>query len=619
MKRRNLIIALILIGIVVVGAAVGIEMSLTNSGAPNSSASSVWQHTLYVESSDTPTTLDPAWSSRGPPDNRLTKEIYDTLLQYPLPGSTDYRPDLATSWNVSSDGLTVTFNLRQGVRFDSGDYFNADCVVYNFNRIAYGPDGSILTDFAKNWTAVGTYTLEVTLMSPSIEWIDTFPVHPFCGIVDPNFCEEHGGMNVSKTGAPLDYLTTHADGTGPYMCGDWGGEWVKGSYITYVANPYYWGGSITNITKIVKTFVYEPETAMMLLAKGSEDVGYVSQDLLPDVQTGISSGALPLYIPGVGVAQRSLVGRFDMNTQRQPFDNLDFRLALQFAFDHQAYISNVTYGFGIDYWVFSGLGTAYYLVDGPKFEYNLTLAKQYLAEFYATANSTEIAAANKGFTIYTTTDTIDADTGIFAKNCFTQLGLNVNVVSEVDSTSHGRGSSGNYDMIVSFWGLMGADPYLDIEWTETTAYYPQVIGWMGNCEYFGNATTDALINQTGTETNFAERNATFAAIDVAEHDFAGQIYLCQYSGAMDEENVYQTYVHFNANSNLSSILLPYYEEYYLDMYKVPSKTATSSIPSASLVYALSLAFSPLLIGIFVINPTQTLPNSVETVRSRKDK
>ena len=67
--------------------------------------------------------------------------LYDCLVLYDL-GATTIRPGLAEKWDISEDGLTYTFHLRQGVSFHDGTAFNADAVVHWYNSIKEGAPGS---------------------------------------------------------------------------------------------------------------------------------------------------------------------------------------------------------------------------------------------------------------------------------------------------------------------------------------------------------------------------------------------------------------------------------------------------------------------------------------------
>ena len=76
--------------------------------------------------------LDPAIVTDGE-SAKVTINIYETLVNFGEQDTTIH-PGLAESWEVSEDGLTYTFKLRQGVKFHDGTDFNAEAVVKNFER-----------------------------------------------------------------------------------------------------------------------------------------------------------------------------------------------------------------------------------------------------------------------------------------------------------------------------------------------------------------------------------------------------------------------------------------------------------------------------------------------------
>jgi len=76
--------------------------------------------------------LDPADVTDGE-SVTVIDNIFEGLVRY-KPGTTEVEPWLATSWDVSSDGLEWTFHLRQGVKFQDGTPFNADAVVFSYER-----------------------------------------------------------------------------------------------------------------------------------------------------------------------------------------------------------------------------------------------------------------------------------------------------------------------------------------------------------------------------------------------------------------------------------------------------------------------------------------------------
>ena len=88
---------------------------------------------VFVEGRATDSlTLDPHDSTDGP-SNGVSQQIFDNFVTF-KDDSTEIVPALATSWETSEDGLVWTFHLREGVRFHDGTPFNAEAVVFNFER-----------------------------------------------------------------------------------------------------------------------------------------------------------------------------------------------------------------------------------------------------------------------------------------------------------------------------------------------------------------------------------------------------------------------------------------------------------------------------------------------------
>lgn len=99
-------------------------------------------------------------------------QVYNNLVRFNLvDGLRSIVPDLATSWEVTEDGLTYTFTLREGVKFHDGADFSADDVVATFNRIMSPPEGVVIpmrNDLAmvSAVEAIDPLTVKMTLSSP---------------------------------------------------------------------------------------------------------------------------------------------------------------------------------------------------------------------------------------------------------------------------------------------------------------------------------------------------------------------------------------------------------------------------------------------------------------------
>jgi len=127
MKRRFFLLTLLLL-----------VVSLTFIGcskkeeAPAAATDSKMGGTLVFARSGDSVGLDPARETDGESFYGATA-VFDTLVEF-VPGKTAIRPALAESWDIADDNLSVTFKLRKGVKFHDGTDFNADAVVFSFER-----------------------------------------------------------------------------------------------------------------------------------------------------------------------------------------------------------------------------------------------------------------------------------------------------------------------------------------------------------------------------------------------------------------------------------------------------------------------------------------------------
>ena len=102
-------------------------------------AGSVQAKTLVYCSEGSPEGFDPAPWTAGTTFDAASRTIYNRLIEFKK-GSTETEPGLAESWETSEDGTEITFKLRQGVKFQTTDFFtptrdmNADDVVFSFQR-----------------------------------------------------------------------------------------------------------------------------------------------------------------------------------------------------------------------------------------------------------------------------------------------------------------------------------------------------------------------------------------------------------------------------------------------------------------------------------------------------
>jgi peptide/nickel transport system substrate-binding protein len=195
------------------------------------------------------------------PSHDIAGLVYNGLVKYDK--NMNIIGDLAESWDVSANGLIITFHLRKGVKWHDGQSFTAADVLYTY-QVTVDPKTptAYAGDFLKVKKAeiIDDYTFRVTYGKPFapalISWGSSIlPRHLLAG------------LDITKSS-----LTRHPIGTGPYKFK----EWVAGQKIVLVSNTDYFEGRPYidgNITRII------PDTATMFLELRAQGISYM--DLTP--------------------------------------------------------------------------------------------------------------------------------------------------------------------------------------------------------------------------------------------------------------------------------------------------------------------------------------------------
>jgi len=291
-------------------------------------------------------------------DNLVLSNIYDCLLFLEPDGSLS--PALAESYDVSEDGITYTFHLRQGVKFHNGEEMTAEDVKMTFDTGAAGPIGSALFVNYDSCEIIDDYTVEIKLTSPYA----AFPygvASRIGGIICKSYYDEVGEDGYYS--APV--------GTGPYKFV----EYVKGDHTTLTANDDYWRGAPAVKNVVIQT-VADTNTQILGLQNGDYDV---VRDPAIDVCLRLNDD------PNVSWAKENSVGRVTMymnSWDAGPGQDINFRKAIQAAVNkddvNEAMYSGEADILDID--VCASYGGCPDPGTYQVAEYDLEAAKQYLAD-----------------------------------------------------------------------------------------------------------------------------------------------------------------------------------------------------------------------------------------------
>jgi len=268
-----------------------------------------------------PTNLDPTTGGAAAAIRTVTDlNIYNSLTRIDKDGAV--QPDLATGWDISADGLTYTFHLKSGVKFNDGTPFTADDVKWTLDRDRGADSKSAQKQLFANIASVDVVdpaTVKVTLSAPQgdflydMGWGDAVIVSP-------------------KT---ADTNVTNPVGTGPYKLG----EWIKADHLTLVPNPNY-TGTKPALDKVTFKFISDPTAASSAVQAGDVDVfsGFPAPELLEQLK-----GNADLVVT-VGTTQGETI--LAMNNAHPPLDNVKVREAIAHALDRKAIIDGAMFGYG---------------------------------------------------------------------------------------------------------------------------------------------------------------------------------------------------------------------------------------------------------------------------------
>ena len=269
--------------------------------------------------------------------------VFNRLVGF-RPGTTQPEPELAESWEISADGLSYTFHLRKGVKFQRTDYFhpsrdfNADDVLWSFQRqldrkhpwhasskVGYPYFESMgFKALLKAVEKRDEHTVVFTLTRPEAPFLVDLAM-AFTSIYSAEYADQL--LKVGRT----DQLNSKPVGTGPFILT----RYTKDAQVRFKANPDYFLGkppsdglvfAITTDSNVRLQKLRANECQVALYPR-PEDVAALKAD--PTLKVDEMAAMLTAYIA--------------MNTSKPHLNDVRVRQAINLAFDKAAYI-NALYG-----------------------------------------------------------------------------------------------------------------------------------------------------------------------------------------------------------------------------------------------------------------------------------
>ena len=285
-------------------------------------------------------------------------------LDYLFREDTQYKlqPRLVQSWDVAPDGKSITFHLRQGVKFQDGTTFDATAVKYNLSN--YAPSGVVpaILQNVTSYDIIDTYTLKLNLKSFDV------------GLM-LDLSQTAAGLMASPTAlqiksTPDNMAKDHIVGTGQFKFV----SYQRAVNVKYIRWDGYYQSGKPYLDAVEFDQIADPVVSLVSLKKGETQVLFkISPQDAKDLEKSgfdiILSGTMPTYYitPDGGNAD-------------SPWSNKLVRQAAEYAIDKKTLAAGVGEGYFEPLTQFARTAEGTYVKDLAPRDYNVTKAKQLLTD-----------------------------------------------------------------------------------------------------------------------------------------------------------------------------------------------------------------------------------------------
>jgi peptide/nickel transport system substrate-binding protein len=358
---------------------------------------------IYARNIDAKT-LDPHFSAQWS-ERFMLYNIYNTLVSW----DTDFNiiPELAQSWEILEDGSGIVFNLVPNAVFHDGTACDATAVKWNLDRIL-NPDNNSnqrgqLEQAVASVEATDPTTLFIALKKPWRPLLAALGERPGF-VVSPTAVENSG-----------DQFALNPVGSGPFKFV----EWVPDSHIIVERFEDYWDEGKPYLDRIEMRHVPDTQVAVTMVRTGEAQL---TDEVDPPMVEALAD-ATDLHVVNY---ESWRWNSMQMDVDKPPFDNTDFRQALAYGTDRETVLQLVFGG--------TGRVMTHPIAGGWAYDPQLDSLMQ-----YDPAKAQELLASSgvAGQTLTMTTDNtrINTDLVQLLQAQYQELGVNVQIET-VDSADY---------------------------------------------------------------------------------------------------------------------------------------------------------------------------------------
>ena len=294
--------------------------------------------TIHGNNAGSAPDLDPgSWQSG---ERGLYRVVYEPLMFMDPDGKNYLSPILATSWEMSKDGLSWTFHLRKGVKFQNGEDFDAEVMAKSMKR-ARGLQSAFFHENTAGYEFPDKYTMLLKLKKPDLGLLSRLVYGSRIGYPAPSkYIDEAGEPAIGKSATVASGLIRRSPiGTGPYKLVKYDPQTPEIVLEAWEDWGGYWGYRPT-IKTIREIGIPEETVRLAALATGEIDIAKVSP-----------GPTLKELKAGKVVTSTSVTVRwwefFQQGIADSPYNNIKVRQAMNYAVDKEAMIDKLLSGAAI--------------------------------------------------------------------------------------------------------------------------------------------------------------------------------------------------------------------------------------------------------------------------------
>lgn len=411
--------------------------------------------------------------------------LYETLVNITADG---YEGCLAESWDISDDGKTYTFHIRDGVKFSDGEVCDANAIKANFDAIIENKDRHTWLEMMNLLVGVSApddKTFVIELSEPY------YPLLTELGVTRPFAMISPKAM---KDGSTKDGVNAYI-GTGPYVLTDF----VTDEYAVFEANENYWGEQ-PKIKKITVKVIPDNQTRILALEKGEIDMIFGKNMIDADAinqYTGNDKFTVSLSDP---TSTRQIV----LNTTRDVLADKEVRQALQHATNKQAISDGIFYGLEQPADTLFAKTVPYCDIDLEPYAYDVELAQSMLDEAGWVVGADKIREKDGQKLnidlLYNSDSVTEKAIAEYLQSEYQKIGIFLNIHGEEEQSYRDNMKAGNFDMVFNIcWGTP-YDPQSSLAAMRAPVYgdYAAQLGLEDKAD-IDQAITDILVSTDETK------------------------------------------------------------------------------------------------------------------------